>query len=293
MWTFFVRKCKDMINHWRDYPLRTGVIWLGRYRIERFIGMGSYGQAYACTDVVTKDKVLMKRNMPSKNEIGRQLLERESMILQKLSHPQIPKWIRYEKKGFDEALLMELVDGDNLEHKMMEQGQMYSLQETLSVIKQLLQPLDYLHQAGYVHRDVRIPNVLEKGGRLYLIDYGLSCRIGEQLPEALRIGLKETEPLKNKNGHLPGGGWSGDKLLMRRPVPESDLYGLGHLFLFMMYVSYEHHEGQEERSWEEELELPPAVKRFVRRLLQQSEPRWASAAQCGQELEQLLASLAE
>jgi serine/threonine-protein kinase len=61
----------------------------------------------------------------------------------------------------------------------------------------------------------------------------------------------------------------------------------------MMYASYEHHQEQEERSWEEELELPLAVKQFVRRLLQQSGPGWASAAQCEQELEQLLASLTE
>lgn len=292
MWTFIADKCKDIINHWRDYPLRTGMIWMGRYRIERFIGMGSYGQAYACTDIMTVSTVLLKRNMPSKKEIGRQLLERESMILQKLNHPQIPKWIRYEKQGFDEALIMEFVDGDNLEHKIIEQGQMNTLQETLGVMKQLLQPLDYLHQAGYVHRDVRIPNVLEKGGRLYLIDYGLSCRIGEQLPEALRVGLKEME-LFNKEGHVLDGSWSAAKRLMRQPVPASDLYGLGHLFLFMMYASYEQHEEQAERSWEEELELPLGVKRFVRRLLQQTEPGWKSAAQCRQELEELIASPAE
>ena len=75
----------------------------------------------------------------------------------------------------------------------MEQGRLYSLHESLSILMELLQPLEHLHQAGYVHRDVRIPNVVNDGQRLYLIDFGLSCRIGEQLPEALRMGLKEPE----------------------------------------------------------------------------------------------------
>lgn len=291
MWNFIANKCKNVINHWRDYPLRIGIIWLGRYRIERFLGMGSYGQAYACTDIKTENTVLLKRNRPSKKELGRLLLERESLILQELGHPQIPKWIRYEKHGRDEALIMELVEGDNLECKMMQQGRIYSLPESLNVINELLQPLGHLHQAGFVHRDVRIPNVVEKAGHIYLIDYGLSCRIGEQLPEALRTLLKETEPLGNRPSRLSAGSWAGAKLRMRQPFPASDLYGLGHLFLFMMYAGYEYKEGQAERSWEEELELPPAVKHFVRRLLQQDEPGWQSAAQCEMELEQLLAAL--
>jgi serine/threonine-protein kinase len=279
-----------MINHWRDYPLPNGKIWMGRYRIEHFIGRGSYGQAYACTDMVMGHQVLLKLSMPSKKEIGRLLLERESMILQQLNHPQIPKWFSYEKQGRHEALVMEFVDGDNLEHKLMEQGQIYSLKQSLAVMKELLRPLGYLHLAGYVHRDVRIPNVLDKGGRLYLIDYGLSCRIGEQLPAELSAALNETEPFENIRSDSS---WSGAKRRMRRPEPASDLYGLGHLFLFMMYAGYEYDEGQTELSWEEELELPPIVKQFVRRLLQQSEPGWQSAEHCKQELELVIAALPE
>jgi serine/threonine-protein kinase len=241
--------------------------------------------------MVTGHQVLLKLSMPSKKGTGKWLLERESLILQQLNHPQIPRWLRYEKKNRHEALVMELVAGDNLEHKLMEQGEIYSLKQSLSVIKELLQPLAYLHQAGYVHRDVRIPNVLDQAGRLYLIDYGLSCRIGEQLPEGLRSALNEMEPNEKDNG--PHSSWSGAKRRMRRPEPASDLFGLGHLFLFMMYAGYEYHEGQTELGWEMELELPLAVKTFVRRLLQESEPGWQSAEHCKQELEQLIAALPE
>ncbi|MEV5029191.1 serine/threonine protein kinase [Paenibacillus sp. LPE1-1-1.1] len=292
MRSFIVGKSKEIIKHWRDFPLRVGLVWMKRYRIERFIGMGSYGQTYACTDIISGNTMLLKRNLPSKKDIGRQLLERESCILKQLDHPQIPKWIRYEKQGKDEALLMELIAGENLEQKI-EQGRLYSVQESLSILKELLRPLEHLHQAGYVHRDVRIPNVLDDGRRLYLIDFGLSCRIGEQLPETLRMGLKEPKSFDDLKAHASDGSWSGAKQRMRRPDPASDLYGLGHFFLFMMYAGFEYDEGQAERSWQEELELPLAVKQFVSRLLQRGEPGWASAKSCALELQRLLDSLGD
>ena len=40
MWSFISLKYKETIKHWQDFPLRVGVIWMKRYRIERFIGHG-------------------------------------------------------------------------------------------------------------------------------------------------------------------------------------------------------------------------------------------------------------
>ncbi|MNG21619.1 hypothetical protein D3C84_1060090 [compost metagenome] len=75
---------------------------------------------------------------------------------------------------------------------------------------------------------------------------------------------------------------------MRKPEPASDLYGLGHVFLFLIYAGYVPQEGQEERSWEEELNLHPSVKSFVSGLL---DSRWDSAADCEQELARLMNEL--
>lgn len=290
MWTRIVNKYKNFVLTWRDYPLADGSVWLGRYRIEQFLGRGSYGQAYACTDTTTGERVLLKRSLPSKKDVSAQLLERESHILQKLNHPQIPKWLGYERKGRRTALVMELIDGENLEHELIDQQKTFTLKQALNVLKELLQPLAHLHQAGYVHRDVRIPNVINKDGRLYLIDYGLACRIGEVLPEHLRIALKEYVPY-NTSYAPQGSDWSNDKRRMRQPDPSSDLYGLGHFFLFMMYAGYEYEEGQEELDWEDELDLPLEVKRFIKQLLQKSEPGFRSADECLTALEQLISSL--
>ncbi|MDQ0062320.1 serine/threonine protein kinase [Paenibacillus harenae] len=284
---FIARKWTEMLNHWQDYPLRKGMKWQGRYRIERFLGMGSYGQAYACHDLQSGQSVLLKRSKPSKGELGRRLLERESFILQELLHPQIPRWYGYERMAHEDGLIMELIDGSSMEDELQEHGRTYAVLEALYVLQNLLQPLKELHRMGFVHRDVRIPNVLHKQGVMYLIDYGLACRIGEELPLELREQLKEmpaaSEALSDS--------WAAVKRRMREPHPTSDLYGLGHLFLFLMYAGYEASEDLEDRGWEEELGLPEQVISFVRKLLMTGEESYLSDEQCEQELERLIAEL--
>ncbi|WP_308637383.1 serine/threonine protein kinase [Paenibacillus silvisoli] len=265
---------------WMDYPLREGTVYAGRYRIERFIGMGSFGQAYRCTDLTSGAAVLLKRGKPSKRGQAREMLKRESDMLRRLDHPQIPKRLDYSVHRREEVLVMELVEGDSLEHAIMEQGRTFSACEALHIVRQLLQPLKHMHEKGYVHRDVRIPNVLVSGDRVYLIDVGLACRIGDTSSAAGE---------ERHGGRAPSGfadSWGAAKHRMRVPEPASDLYGLGHLFLFMMYAGYKPAaEGQEERGWEEELALDLEVKAFVQGLL---ESRWRSAAACERELERVL-----
>lgn len=274
-------KLQMMRNHWLDYPLGRGFSWAGRYEVEQLIGMGSYGQAYRCLDAKTGRTVLVKSNKPSKRELGLMLLRRESSTLKSLKHPQVPNWLDYTVQGNREALVMELVEGKSLEQLIHEQGRTYTADEALLVVKKLLAPLEHLHQAGFVHRDVRIPNVLEQEGNILLIDYGLSCRIGEY--DLLQNGFREAA-VENEDEES----WAAVKKHMREPAPSSDFYGLGHLFLFLMYAGYEYAQGQIERSWEEELQLKPEVQRFVRKLLMSESEAYSSASACLKELNQLL-----
>ncbi|MGO4108905.1 serine/threonine protein kinase [Paenibacillus sp. YAF4_2] len=259
-----------------DYPLRQGMVWGGKYRIEEFLGMGSYGQAYRSTDLRRGEAVLLKRAKPSKRDTGRRLLEREGDILQKLEHPQMPKQLDRVVHRREEALVMTYVEGVTAEQAILLEGRTFTQQEALRIIEALLSPLQYLHEAGYVHRDVRIPNVMMSAKGIYLIDLGLACRIGEENP----AGRDAAGP--------PSGfadSWGAVKFRMRQPDRTSDLYGLGHLFLFLMYAGYTPQEGEKERSWEEELTLKSEIRSFVRGLL---DSRWQTVTECGRVLEQIL-----
>lgn len=273
-------RVSQIVSNWRDYPLQQGTIWENRYRIDHMLGMGSYGQAYTCTDIKTNEIVLLKRNKPSKGRLGIELLRRESVIMESLSHAQIPKWLNYSKRWLDEGLIMQYVEGYNLEFSIYELEQSYSELDALLIIQALLKPLIYLHNEGFVHRDVRIPNVLMRDGTFYLIDFGLSCSINEELPAELRHALGELSgQTYDSAGFI--------KKRMRAPIPASDWFGLGHLFLFVMYAGYEHPDGEVEKGWEEELKLHPEVKKFLRKLLN-DEQAWQTTEQCEQELNHLI-----
>jgi serine/threonine-protein kinase len=275
----------EFVTEFKDYPLQPGKTLGKRYVVERFLGMGSYGQAYACRDLASGGAVLLKRNKPSKGNTGIQLLRRAYRIMQAAEHPQMPKPFDYYTDGKQEALIMEYIEGYNLEYAIYERNQTFSVREGLSLLKQLMQPLKQLHAAGYVHRDVRIPNVILSEGLPHLIDLGLSCAVGEELPEELRKALGE-------GSGLLAGSAGAIKHRMRNPHPSSDWFGLGHLYLFIMYAGYEAEENQEERSWEEELALPEEVRLFLRKLLN-DDSAWPSTEACERELDELIDVLCE
>lgn len=235
-------------------------------------------------DTKTGKQILLKRNKPSKQETGRMLLRRESGILRALDHPQIPRWLGYVKRRRDEGLLMELIEGASLEQAADGGQHIYTEQEALRIARELLYPLSYLHRMGLVHRDVRIPNVIRNGDQVVLIDFGLACRTGEQLPHDL-AGRLGDDPSAAAQA---AGSWNEVRRYMRRPHPASDLYGLGHLMLFLLYSGYKPEGGQEERGWEEELALSPGTKAIIRRLLADEQSGgWPSATACAAELDRL------
>ncbi|MFF2483162.1 serine/threonine protein kinase [Paenibacillus sp. NPDC058071] len=291
-WT---EKWRRMRESWLDYPLQEGSLRAGgRYRIERFAGMGSYGVAYKAVELATGRTVLMKWNKPSKGDLGLTLLRREHAVMRKLDHPQIPKALAYVEEGKNEAIVMEFIEGRSLEEEVMGVGRVLTEREALLALLSVMRPLGYLHEAGCVHLDVRLPNVLVLGGDLYLIDFGLARATGEQLPEALLAALGENSgDIGGVDEEVQGRiSWRKARMDMRRPEPSSDLQAAGHLFLYLMYSGYEDKEGQEERGWEEELELRPEVRNLIRRMLG-SESAEGSAApltalRCAKELEALL-----
>ncbi|MBW7476021.1 protein kinase [Paenibacillus oenotherae] len=296
---------QSVLNAWRDYPLRQGKVIAERYKLIRFIGMGSYGQAYAGVDLRSGSAVLIKLNKPSKGKAGLALLERESRIMADLSHAQIPAWIDYVGSGRRMALVMELLDGANLEERVMEQGMLFDERAAALVLRELLRPLAYLHATGYVHRDVRIPNVITNGHHVYLIDYGLACGIGEQLPADLAEALGEGEAghencseaaASHERGLKHGGAgssvsWGAVKRRMRQPEPGSDLYGIGHLALFLLYSGYTPTiEGAADKGWEQELQLSAPMAEWIRRSLGEGEP-FVDAAQSASALGSAIESM--
>lgn len=241
---------KKVYATWIDYPLQEGKLLHGHYRILNFLGLGSYGLTYLCQDIRTGTELVVKQAKPSKGQLGRDLLRQEIEIMHQLRNPSIPNCLMSFQENKQMFMVMDYVKGRTVEDLIFERGAKFSEKEALNLIRKLIQVVFYLHRQGFVHRDIRIPNVILQGERIHLIDFGLAARIGD--------------PALQDDGT--------DVALQRRRATEvtSDLYAIGHFVLFMLYSTFESSEvlAEKAKGWEEELELTPATKRMIRKLLQ-------------------------
>ncbi|MFC3767524.1 serine/threonine protein kinase [Paenibacillus sp. GCM10012303] len=247
-----------------DRPLRAGTVLDGRYAIERVLGIGSYGISYLCKDRRIGQKCVVKQVRPSrrKGRKGLPVFEREAAVLASLDHPGVPKLLNRFSERRNLFLCMEYMRGRNLEDALFADGRTFTLLDALRVVRGITDILRYVHSKGFVHRDVRIPNIMIRlDGQLALIDFGLACPVatGASVPTAAS-DMEE------------GDDYPEEKRIRREPVFASDFYALGHCLLFMLYADFEEQPGQPERGWEEELTLPDGVRLFIRRLLQIERP---------------------
>lgn len=245
---------------------RSGMVLRGRYEIIRELGMGSYGITYVAFDRQTNNQVVIKQMRTMRKKRTKESLLREAAILQHLSHPQIPSlYDTFSERGVLH-LVMEYIDGETVESLIFDAKKTYMEQEALALLQRVLKIVQFIHEKGIVHRDLRIPNILLQNDRVYIIDFGLARFLGEKTPR------EDTYPLEKK---------------LRREIDgKSDIYALGHFLLFLLYSSYQPNT-KEERSWEEELNLSEPVRMMLRKMLQIDEP-YRNISELIKEIEQTM-----
>lgn len=272
----FVSFLSSFYAAWRDYPAASGTVLGNRYVVQEVVGQGSYGLTYKCVDRTSGSLVAVKQARPSKGRYGKRLLEREAMILKALPHPRFPAFIEWFTGKGNAYLAMSFLQGDTFEDLIFELGHKYGERECVRITRQLLELVMYSHAKGYVHLDLRIPNVLVKDGEIYLIDFGLARKIGEPAPNHVHV----------RNGS----GQRGTASRQFKAAEEtSDLLDIGHFMLFLLYSAYvpeKNAEPSEERSWQDELALSSELKTVIERLLELREP-YSGSAEFMNELESL------
>jgi formylglycine-generating enzyme required for sulfatase activity len=153
---------------------------LSVYRIESVIGEGGMGVVYRARDVALGRDVALKclhLNLAGDPEVRRRFV-REARVLRSWAHPgavAIYDFIEYEHVL---AIVMELVEGENLaQHLVRWRGKM-PYDQIRSVMADILLAMDDAHAAGVVHRDLKPDNVLVRNdmGRLRpkIADFGIA-----------------------------------------------------------------------------------------------------------------------
>ena len=98
---------------------------------------------------------------------------REAQTLASLNHPNIAHIHGLEESGGVRALVMELVEGDDLSERISRGA--IPVDEALPIAKQIAEALEAAHQQGIIHRDLKPANIkLRPDGTVKVLDFGLA-----------------------------------------------------------------------------------------------------------------------
>jgi eukaryotic-like serine/threonine-protein kinase len=155
-------------------PLAVGTR-LGPYDITGLLGAGGMGEVYRARDTkLQRDvaiKVLPEALAHDTDRLAR--FEREARTLASLNHPQIAQIYGLEESEGITALVMELVEGDDLSQRIGRGA--IPFDEALPIAKQIAEALEAAHQQGIIHRDLKPANIkLRPDGTVKVLDFGLA-----------------------------------------------------------------------------------------------------------------------
>jgi len=151
---------------------------LGPYEVSAALGAGGMGEVYRARDTRLKRDVAVKILRPSVvGDLGRLArLQREAEVLASLNHPNIAAIYGLEEAGAVTALVMELVDGEDLSERI-KRGPL-SIDDALAVAKQIAAALEAAHERGIIHRDLKPANIkIRPDGTVKVLDFGLAKAI--------------------------------------------------------------------------------------------------------------------
>ncbi len=154
----------------------------GGYRIERLLGAGGFCNVYLAEDLrpALRRKVALKVLNPtlSADDKNRERFRRESLLAVELDdHPNIVGVIDAGEHDGQLFIAQRYIDGQDLGNLIETSGPL-SADRAVEVMVEIAGALDYAHEAGLVHRDVKPRNILirARDDRCFLADFGLTKR---------------------------------------------------------------------------------------------------------------------
>ena len=201
---------------------------VGRYKITNYLGGGGFGETYVANDTQLpgSPQCVVKKLKPQSTdmttlEIARRLFDTEAQVLYKLgNHDRIPQLLAYFEENAEFYLVQELIIGNDLSQEL-KPGVIFTQDQIISLLQEILEILDFVHQQKVIHRDVNPRNILrrEQDNKLILIDFGAVKQITTKLVNSPDI-TKSTVAIGTP-GYTPGEQAQGT------PKFSSDIYALG------------------------------------------------------------------
>ncbi|CAK93859.1 unnamed protein product (macronuclear) [Paramecium tetraurelia] len=156
-------------------------IQIGNFRLESFLGQGSYATVRLCIEKNSKVKYAIKIYDKSKINDNQKMnnIKREISILKRINHSNIIKLIYAIEDRKSINLVMEYISNQSLAvYVKSKTKRLLPIQEGLYIFQQLANAIKYLHSKNIAHRDIKMENILLlTDNYVKLIDFGFSICI--------------------------------------------------------------------------------------------------------------------
>ena len=228
--------------HEGTLPVGT-MLYHGRYRVERFLAAGGFGNTYLARDVQFDEQVAIKEfflasmcgrgdgsndvviSLVTKQkefEAHREKMRKEAKRLRALQHPNIVKVRDLFDENGTTYYVMDFIPGQSLRSKLKQQHRPFAEAEVMQkVLPQLLDALETVHAEGIWHLDLNPANMMvDDQGKVVLIDFGAS----KQFHSVEGQSLSTSSVVAYTQGYAPAEQLNGK---LEKFGPWTDLYALG------------------------------------------------------------------
>ncbi|MEK7757120.1 MAG: serine/threonine-protein kinase, partial [Planctomycetota bacterium] len=274
---------------------------IGRFKVLEELGSGSQGVVYKAEQLGTKRIVALKiiREGAFASAVERRRFENEVQLASQLKHPNIVAIFECGRDQGRDFFAMEYVEGIPLDAYLS--SRTLSVDETIQLLLQVCDGVNYAHQHGVIHRDLKPTNVIvDSHGKAHILDFGLAKRIvDEESVPAARV---------TQVGMFAGTWHYASPEQVRRDAGlldvRSDVYALGVIFYEALTDAYPYPIDGESRAKIAEhiletIPLRPSAIRgdidddldtiVLRALQKEPDRRYQSAAAFGEDLNRYLA----
>lgn len=171
----FIKNHLKLIAFWKKKK------YIGSYEIEEQIGVGGMGIVHRVHSLMDKSKIFALKVMKEEyllDEIQKKRFKNESMLVDRLDHPNI---VKVYERGEDNGrlyIVMELLEGQTLADRI-KNDRYPTISQCIRIIIQVADVLVNLERENIIHRDLKLENIMltrkeDDPGFVKLLDFGIA-----------------------------------------------------------------------------------------------------------------------